>query len=105
MSVTGVSRSGKIPRAVWQGRVLAESEEVELGEGNVCFPPDSVNDEFFEDSEQHTVCGWKGTASYLTAVANGQKARNAGWYYPDPSRAARKIKGYVAFYSEVTVEG
>jgi uncharacterized protein (DUF427 family) len=91
-------------RATWNGQVLAESDEVELVEGNVYFPPDAVRTEFLTPSDTHTVCWWKGTASYYTVVVDGQENRDAAWYYPDASEQARTIEGFIAFWKGVTVE-
>jgi uncharacterized protein (DUF427 family) len=91
-------------KAVWQGAVLAESDKTVEVEGNQYFPPDSLRKEFFQPSDYHTVCGWKGTASYYDVVVNGDKNANAAWYYPEPSNAAKQIKGYIAFWRGVRVQ-
>lgn len=91
-------------KALWNGQVIAESDAVEIVEGNAYFPPDSVNREYFQDSATHTVCGWKGTASYYTVVVDGKANPDAAWYYPDPKPAAANIKDHVAFWHGVTVE-
>ena len=91
-------------RALWNGVTLAESDATQVVEGNHYFPPDSVRREYLRDSPTHTVCGWKGTASYYTLDVNGQTNPDAAWYYPEPKAAARKIAGYVAFWKGVQVE-
>jgi uncharacterized protein (DUF427 family) len=91
-------------RAVWNGAVLAESDETVYLEGNLYFPPDAVNREYFQNSEQHTVCFWKGVASYYDVEVEGEVNRAAAWYYPDPSDAAHQIKDYIAFWHGVKVE-
>ena len=93
-----------MPRAIWNGVVLAESDRCEVVEGNHYFPPDSINRAYFRDSDTHSTCAWKGTASYYDIVVNGQPNKDAGWYYPQPKDAARQITGYVAFWRGVTVE-
>jgi uncharacterized protein (DUF427 family) len=93
-----------MPRAIWNGAVLAESPGTEVVEGNHYFPPDALCRDFFRDSTTHTVCGWKGTASYYDVVVNGQVNKDAAWYYPDPKPAAANVKGYVAFWKGVQVE-
>jgi uncharacterized protein (DUF427 family) len=93
-----------MPKAIWNGAVLAESDRCEVVEGNQYFPPQSVNRAYLETSATHTVCPWKGTASYYHVVANGQTNKDAAWYYPDPKPAATQIKGYVAFWRGVQVE-
>ncbi len=91
-------------KATWNGAVLAESERFEIVEGNVYFPPEALRREFFRDSSTHTVCGWKGTASYLDVVVGGEINRDAAWTYPQPKEAARQIAGWFAFWHGVEVE-
>lgn len=91
-------------RAIWNGSVIAESDEVELVEGNVYFPPSSVRREFLRESQTHTVCGWKGLASYYDLEVDGWRNSDAAWYYPAPKEAASRIAGFVAFWHGVTVE-
>ena len=91
-------------KATWEGTVLAESNQTIEVEGNQYFPPDSVRREYFQPSERHSVCPWKGTASYFDVVVNGKKNPDAAWFYPAPNKAANQIKDYVAFWRGVTVE-
>ncbi|ABY36399.1 MAG TPA: DUF427 domain-containing protein [Chloroflexus aurantiacus] len=93
-----------MPRAVWNGTVIAESPTTIVVEGNHYFPPESVRREYLRDSQTHTVCPWKGTASYYDVVVNGQVNRDAAWYYPTPKEAARQIAGYIAFWRGVRIE-
>ena len=90
-------------KAVWNGTVVAQSDETKVVEGNHYFPPDAIAREFFEPSATHTVCPWKGTASYYTLRAGGQTNPDAAWYYPEPKDAAKEITGYVAFWKGVEV--
>jgi len=91
-------------KALFQGTVVAESEAVELVEGNLYFPPDAVVTELLTPTEKTTMCGWKGTANYFSVSAGGETAENAAWTYRDPKPAASNIKNFVAFYPVVTVE-
>lgn len=91
-------------RAIWNGAVLAESDTFEVVEGNIYFPPGSLVRAHFRESDHHSVCGWKGTASYYDVDVDGKVNRNAAWYYPDAKDAAKNIEGYVAFWNGVTVE-
>lgn len=91
-------------KATWNGVVLAQSDRCEVVEGNQYFPPESLNQDYFQASPTHTTCGWKGVASYYTLVVNGQENKDAAWYYPDPKDAAKNIKDYVAFWRGVKVE-
>lgn len=91
-------------RATWNGAVIAESDDFEVVEGNVYFPVDTVKRELLAESDTHTVCPWKGTASYYTLVVDGKENADAAWYYPDPKLAASNIAGHVAFWRGVAVE-
>ncbi|MDQ3264156.1 MAG: DUF427 domain-containing protein [Myxococcota bacterium] len=93
-----------MPKAIWNGAVVAESEHCERIEGNVYFPAAAVKREHLRPSDTHTTCGWKGQASYYDVVVNGEVNRDAAWYYPDPKPAAKEITGFVAFWHGVTVE-
>ncbi len=90
-------------RATWNGAVIAESDTYEVVEGNVYFPPDAVDRAYLRDSDAHTVCPWKGTASYYDLVVDGQTNVGAAWYYPQPKDAAASIRGHVAFWKGVEV--
>lgn len=90
-------------KATWNGKVIAESNETRVIEGNHYFPPESINNEYFTDSDTHTVCPWKGTASYYNVVVDGQENKDAAWYYPETKQLADAIKGYVAFWNGVEV--
>jgi uncharacterized protein (DUF427 family) len=90
-------------KAVWNGATLAESDETIEVEGNKYFPPDSINEDYFKPSETHTVCGWKGTASYYDVVVNGDMNKDAAWYYPETKPDAKNIENYIAFWKGVEV--
>jgi uncharacterized protein (DUF427 family) len=91
-------------RATWNGVVLAESDGTVVVEGNHYFPEESINREYFRESGTHTVCPWKGTASYFDVVVDGEVNKDAAWYYPEPKEAAAEIRGRVAFWRGVRVE-
>jgi uncharacterized protein (DUF427 family) len=91
-------------RATWNGKILAHSENCVVVEGNQYFPKESVRLEFLSPSSHHTVCSWKGEASYYNVVVEGQTNENAAWYYPSPLEAAKQIKDHVAFWKGVKVE-
>ena len=90
-------------KATWNGVVLAESDATVVVEGNHYFPPDALKKEHFRDSPHHTMCGWKGEASYYHVAAQGKTNENAAWFYPTPKDAAKQIAGYVAFWKGVAV--
>ncbi|MDJ0346592.1 DUF427 domain-containing protein [Streptomyces sp. H10-C2] len=91
-------------RATWNGQVIAESDRTVKIEGNQYFLPESLRKELFTPSGTHTVCPWKGTASYYTLTVDGQTNPDAAWYYPTPSPAAQQIRGHVAFWHGVKVQ-
>lgn len=90
-------------KAIWNGKELAESKHTINIEGNAYFPPESINTEFFMDSDMHTTCPWKGLASYYTIEVDGEVNENAAWFYPNPKHDAAEIKNYVAFWNGVKV--
>jgi uncharacterized protein (DUF427 family) len=91
-------------KAIWNGVVIAESDKTVIIEGNHYFPADSVKMEYFQSSETHTTCPWKGLASYYTVSVDGKTNADAAWYYPEPKPAAKEITGHVAFWRGVTVQ-
>lgn len=93
-----------MPKATWNGAVLAESDKCVVVEGNQYFPPDAINKQYFKDSNTHTTCPWKGTASYYSIEVDGQVNKDAAWYYPTTKDAAKNIEGYIAFWRGVKVE-
>ena len=91
-------------RAVWNDHVLAESDDIVFVEGNAYFPRESLNQDLLEESSHHSLCPWKGMASYFDVVVDGERNEKAAWYYPKPLPLARKIKNRVAFWKGVRVE-
>lgn len=90
-------------KAIWNNKVLAESDDTIAIEGNHYFPPSSINVDHFEASPTHTICPWKGQASYRHVVVDGERNEDAAWFYPDPKEAAKGIKDYIAFWRGVEV--
>ncbi len=90
-------------KAIWRNSILADSDRTIVVEGNHYFPPESVKRGFFEVSETHTTCPWKGRAHYYDIVVKEEVNKDAAWYYPEPSEAAHQIKDYVAFWKGVEV--
>lgn len=90
-------------KAVWNGTVLAESDATVVVEGNHYFPIASVRREHLRPSETHTVCVWKGTASYYDVVVGERVNKDAAWYYPEPSQQAKSITDRVAFWRGVEI--
>ncbi len=91
-------------KAIWNGTVIAESDDTIVVEGNHYFPRESIDEQYFTDSATHTTCPWKGVASYLTVSVDGQPNPDAAWYYPAPKDAAAEIKDHIAFWRGVSVE-
>ena len=85
-------------KAIWNGAVIAESDDTVVVEGNHYFPAGSVCRELLVESDTHTVCPWKGTASYYTVVVGGERNADAAWYYAEPKPEAAAIRGRVAFW-------
>ncbi len=98
------TRLTPIPRAIWNGTVIAESDRCERVEGNGYFPPDGVQRACLKPSDSHTLCPWKGTASYYHVEVNGQQNTDAAWYCARPKPAAANIRGYIAFWRGVCIE-
>lgn len=92
-------------RATWQGTVVAESDETVVVEGNHYFPVEALHQEHFQPSDHHSVCPWKGRASYYDVVVGESVNPGAAWFYPDPKPAAEQIRGRVAFWRGVRIEG
>jgi uncharacterized protein (DUF427 family) len=90
-------------QAVWNGTVLAESDDTVVVEGNHYFPREALREEYFTDSTRSSVCPWKGTASYLTVKVGDAENADAAWYYPAPKDAAAQIRDRVAFWKGVEV--
>ena len=92
-------------KAVWKDKVLAESDDTVVVEGNHYFPADSLNDEFFASSEATSICPWKGTASYFDIIVGENTNPGAAFVYRDPKPAAEEIRERVAFWNGVEVTG
>jgi len=91
-------------QAIWNGAVLAESNDTVVVEGNHYFPPAALRADFFKPSDKHTVCPWKGTASYYDIDVDGKVNKDAAWFYPEPLPAASNVRAYVAFWKGVEVK-
>ena len=90
-------------KAEWNGVVIAESDDIVMVEGNAYFPESALKKEHFRSAETHTVCSWKGTASYFDVVVGDAVNKDAAWFYPTPKDAAKHVKGRVAFWKGVVV--
>jgi uncharacterized protein (DUF427 family) len=90
-------------QAIWKDKVLAESDDTVVVEGNHYFPASAIKDEHFTGSSHTSFCPWKGTASYYSVVVDGEENRNAAWFYEAPKDAAKEIKGRIAFWKGVRV--
>ncbi len=90
-------------KAIWNGKVIAESNETIKVENNHYFPESSVNKQYLANSQTHTVCPWKGDASYFNIKIDGEVNKDAAWYYPDPKPAAKDLKNYIAFWKGVEI--
>ena len=90
-------------KAIRNGRVIAESDDIVKVEGNGYFPLESVKKEYFKNSDTQTICPWKGTAAYYSLEADGEVVPDAAWYYPEPKEAAEHIRNRVAFGNGVQI--
>jgi uncharacterized protein (DUF427 family) len=93
-----------MPKAIWSGKTIAESDRCIELEGNQYFPADAVKRDFLVASDKTTVCPWKGTAHYYHVEVDGMRNADAAWYYPAPKDAAKQIKDYIAFWRGVLIE-
>jgi uncharacterized protein (DUF427 family) len=91
-------------KAIWNGATLAESDDTVVVENNHYFPAGSIHEQYFVDSDTHTICPWKGQASYKTIEVDGQSNPDAAWFYPDPKDAAAEIKDRFAFWNGVEIQ-
>ena len=92
-----------MPKAIWNGQVIAESNDTVVVEGNHYFPADAIKKEFYKDSDMSSVCPWKRKASYYSLEVDGKENKDAAWYYPEVTELAKGIKGRVAFWKGVEV--
>jgi uncharacterized protein (DUF427 family) len=92
-----------MPKAMWNGAVIAESDKCKKLEGNYYFPAESVKQEYLVHSPTTSICSWKGTANYYDVTVNGETNKDAAWYYPQTKEAAKEIEGYVAFWRGVEI--
>ncbi len=103
-TATSTREKQTMPRALWNGAIIADSDSPIEVEGNQYFPSTTVNRDHLRPSQTTTVCSWKGTANYYDVVANGEINKDAAWYYPNPKDAAAKIKDHIAFWRGVEIE-
>lgn len=93
-----------MPKAIWNGMTIAESDDTVVVEGNHYFPRSALRDDVVRESATTSVCPWKGIASYYSLESGEAKSADAVWYYPEPKSAAAQIKDRVAFWKDVSVE-
>ena len=90
-------------KAIWNNKILAESDETIVVESNHYFTANSLISECFQSSDVRSVCPWKGEAHYYDIVVDGETNEKAAWYYPETKEKAKQIKGMVAFWRGVKV--
>ena len=91
-------------QAIWNETVLAQSNDTVVIDGNHYFPPESINKQYFQESNKHSTCPWKGTANYYDIEVKGEINKDAAWFYPNAKEKAKHFEGYVAFWRGVQVE-
>lgn len=90
-------------KAMWNGHVIAESDDTVFVEGNYYFPMNAVRESFLQDSDTTSLCSWKGIANYYHLVVEGVQNENAAWFYKNPKEAAKRVAGRIAFWRGVQV--
>jgi len=90
-------------KAIWNGKIIAQSEETVVVENNHYFPPESVNKDYLKSSKTETTCPWKGQAAYYDIVVDGKINKDAAWYYPHPRPLVEKLANYIAFWKGVQI--
>lgn len=90
-------------KAIWNGKVIAESSDTVIVEGNHYFPMSSVRSEYLVDSDKTTSCPHKGIASYFSLTVDGDTNVDAAWYYDDPKPTATRVRDRIAFWRGVMV--
>ena len=90
-------------KALWNGKVIAESDDTVVVERNHYFPEDAVDKAVLVESDHTSYCPWKGTANYYSLNVDGEVNTDAAWYYAEPKNAAQEIKGRIAFWHGVEV--
>jgi len=90
-------------KAIWNGAVIAESDDTVIVENNHYFPKSALKSELFSPSDTTTFCPLKGHASYFTVTVDGQSNEDAAWSYLEPYEAASQIRDHVAFWKGVEV--
>ncbi len=90
-------------KALWNNKIIAESDDIIKVEGNSYFPIESVNKDYLKESQVTSVCPWKGKAAYYSLEVDGKTNKDAAWYYPEPKEAAKEIKRRVAFWKGVEI--
>lgn len=90
-------------KAIWNKKVIAESDDTVVVENNHYFPPESVKMEYLKKNGDTYRCHWKGVCDYYDVTVDGKTSKNGGWMYPNPTNPAKKIKGRFAFWQGVEV--
>jgi len=91
-------------KAIWNNKIIAESEDIVGVEGMAYFPSKSVKMEYLHKNGDTYVCSWKGTCDYYDVEVDGKTASGAAFIYPEPEDAAKEIAGRIAFWKGVKLE-
>ena len=92
-----------MPKAIWEGVVLAEAASCVAVDGRHYFPPDSLRRQYLQPSTTHILSSNKGPAHYFHVEVNGKRKPDAAWFYPEP-RDLGFLQGHVAFSEDVEIE-
>ena len=93
----------RMPKAIWNDEIIAESEDTVVVEGNYYFPRSALREDVLRPSDTHTVCPWKGKASYYSLELGEHLNPDAVWFYADPKPDAKAVRDRVAFWKGVKV--
>lgn len=92
-------------RAVFDGVVIAESDDVKVVEGITYFPLAAVRPDALAESPTTSRCFWKGKASYFHVDNGTDTALDAAFQYKTPwPLAKRLVTDRIGFWREVTIE-
>lgn len=96
-------------KAIWQGRTIAETDKPIHIEGHWYFPPEALNRQYFETTDKHTTCFWKGVATYYKIDVDGVINVDGAWYYPRLKPSAIEVTkkdftNYVGFWHGVEIK-
>ena len=91
-------------KAIWNEKVIADSDNTISLEGMTYFPSKSVKKDYLTKNGETYTCSWKGTCDYYDVTVDGKTAKGAAFVYEEPSEEAQEIAGYYAFWRGVDIQ-